>query len=73
MCANNVVGLTRDEVVAQGMFFLFAGYETTANTLAFLGYLLTVNSDCQEKLIEEIDTVMDGQVTHGRNRRTGNS
>lgn len=55
-------GLTHDEVLAQGIFFFIAGYETTSNTLAFLGYLLAVNGDCQDKLLAEIDDVMQGQV-----------
>lgn len=55
-------GLSHDEVVANGMFFLIAGHDTTAGTLAFLGYSLAVNGDCQQKLIDEIDSVMNGQV-----------
>jgi cytochrome P450 len=42
--------------------FLLAGFETTATTLSFLGYLLALNSDCQDKLIAEIDEVTQGQV-----------
>lgn len=57
-------GLTHEEVLAQGIMFLMVGYETTATTLAFLAYLLAVNSDCQDKLIAEIDDVMQGQVRH---------
>ena len=58
----SVVGLTHDEVLAQSILFLFAGYDTTATTLAFVAYSLAVNPECQDKLIAEIDDVMKGQV-----------
>ncbi|QDZ20218.1 cytochrome P450 [Chloropicon primus] len=47
--------LTQDEVKAQAILFLLAGYETTANTLAYAIYLLTQNKEAEKKLIEEID------------------
>uniref|UniRef100_A0A7S2SYC1 Cytochrome P450 n=1 Tax=Chloropicon primus TaxID=1764295 RepID=A0A7S2SYC1_9CHLO len=47
--------LSKDEVVAQAFTFLLAGYETTANTLAYAIYLLTQNKEAEKKLIEEID------------------
>ncbi|GAV06313.1 hypothetical protein RvY_16327 [Ramazzottius varieornatus] len=46
--------LTTEEVMAQSMIFLLAGFETTANTLTFLSYLLTANPEIQEKLRKEI-------------------
>lgn len=55
---NKSKGLTHDEVLAQGIVFFLAGYETTANTLALFGYQLAVNPDVQERLIKEIDDVM---------------
>jgi cytochrome P450 len=57
-----VAGLTHDEVLAQSILFLLAGYDTTATTLAFLGYSLAINAECQDKLIAEVDDVMNGQV-----------
>jgi cytochrome P450 family 3 subfamily A len=51
-------GLTEEEVIAQGLLFFIAGFETTANTLSLLGYSLATNPECQEKLIAEIDKVM---------------
>jgi cytochrome P450 len=58
---QNRRGLTHEEVLAQSILFILAGYDTTASTLSFFGYLLAVNSDCQEKLIAEIDSVMKDQ------------
>ncbi|EDV25748.1 Cytochrome P450 3A12 [Trichoplax sp. H2] len=47
--------LSDDDIVAQSFVFLLAGYETTASTLSFISYLLALNPDVQEKLINEID------------------
>ena len=47
--------LGTDEVKAQAFLYLLAGYETTANTLAYSVYLLSTNPEKEEKLIEEID------------------
>ena len=40
--------------------FIIAGYDTTANTLSFACFCLATNLDVQEKLVEEIDTVLQG-------------
>ena len=48
--------------MANGMIFMLAGYDTTATTLTFLMHSLAVNPDVQDKLREEVDRVMDGQV-----------
>ena len=55
-------GLTHGEVLAQSILFLLAGHSTTANTLAFITYLLALNADCQEKLVKEIEDILQGQV-----------
>ena len=53
-------GLTKEEIVGQGFIILIAGYETTATTLQYLTYNLTMNPDVQEKIFEEIrDNVGD--------------
>ena len=59
-------GLTHDEIVAQGLLFFLAGFETTANTLALLGYNLARHPECQEKLYQEIMEVTGGQVSSGK-------
>ena len=44
------------------MLFFLAGYETTATSISFLLYNLTLNPEIQEKLHEEIMDVAGDQV-----------
>ena len=46
--------LTDEEIVGQCIIFLFAGYETSSNALAYITYYLTINQDIQDKLRAEI-------------------
>ncbi|XP_040189886.1 cytochrome P450 3A24 isoform X3 [Rana temporaria] len=48
--------LTDTEIMAQGLIFIMAGYDTTSNTLMFMAYLLATHPDVQTKLQEEIET-----------------
>jgi len=54
------IGLNSREITENAITFFIAGYDTTANTLAFACYCLGTNPDVQEKLVEEIDTVLQG-------------
>ena len=45
---EGVSRLSDEEVVAQSVVFLLAGYETSSNTLAFTLYYLVVNPDARE-------------------------
>lgn len=47
--------LTNEELVAQCLLFLLAGYETTSTTLAYIMYEMSVNPEAQKRLQEEID------------------
>ena len=47
--------LTDEEIVVHCITFLLAGYDTTANTLAYTSYLLALNPEVQEKLQADID------------------
>ncbi|MEW5312029.1 MAG: hypothetical protein WDW38_003692 [Sanguina aurantia] len=47
--------LDDSEVLQQAFTFILAGYETTANTLAFTIYLLAVNPEVEARLIAEVD------------------
>ncbi|XP_040836338.1 cytochrome P450 3A6-like [Ochotona curzoniae] len=48
--------LTDTELLAQSIGFLFAGYETTSNTLCFIVYLLATHPDVQQILQQEVDS-----------------
>ena len=47
--------LSDEEIVANSILFLLAGFETTANALSFVSYLLALNPEIQEKLQAKID------------------
>lgn len=53
--------MTDEQVNAQVLSMLFAGHETTANTMAWTWYLLSNNPHAYEKLTAEIDQVLQGQ------------
>lgn len=46
-----------DEVIAQCLIFLLAGFETSATMLTFTAYEIAINPDVQQKLFEEISKV----------------
>lgn len=46
---------TDDELVAQSFLFFFAGFDTSSTLLSFLIYELSINSDIQQKLYEEVE------------------
>ncbi|XP_076056874.1 thromboxane-A synthase-like [Oratosquilla oratoria] len=50
--------LTEREVVENAFMFVLAGYETTSNALGYTFHLLSVHSDVQDKLFEEINNVV---------------
>ncbi len=47
----------RDEATT----FMLAGHETTANALAWMWYLLALNTDARDLMLEEVDTVLEGR------------
>lgn len=59
--------ITDNLIAAQAFLFFIAGYETSGTTSSFLLYELTVNPDVQEKVITEIDDMLqktNGKVTY---------
>lgn len=46
-----------EDIQAQSLMFLLAGYETSSTTLSFICYHLALDTHAQDKLREEIDRV----------------
>lgn len=51
--------LTNEEILATCFAFFMAGYETTGTTLAYMSYLLAKHQEVQDRLREEILTVLN--------------
>ena len=47
--------LTFEEMVADCLVVMLAGYDTSSNSLAFTTYLLAVHQDVQERLADAIN------------------
>lgn len=47
-------GMTDDEIAANAIMFLFAGYDTTSTAMIFTSYFLATQPKYQEKLVQEI-------------------
>uniref|UniRef100_A0A182IVU5 Cytochrome P450 n=1 Tax=Anopheles atroparvus TaxID=41427 RepID=A0A182IVU5_ANOAO len=65
--AESTERFTLDEVSAQAFVFFFAGFETSATTLAFALYLLASNPAVQERCREEIGeklALYDNAITY---------
>ncbi|XP_048758996.1 cytochrome P450 3A8-like [Ostrea edulis] len=55
-------GLTEDEVTGNSILFLLAGFDTTASTMTFMAYSLATNPEIQEKLIDEVDSILGKEL-----------
>ena len=49
-----------DDILAQSLVFLLAGYETPSTTLGFVCYHLATDTHVQDKLRDEIDRMWPG-------------
>lgn len=50
------------EIFSQAVMFMIAGMETTASTLNLIAYNLAKNQNIQQKLIDEVDRVLENHV-----------
>ena len=55
--------LTNDEIRSQSLLFMVAGIDTIATTLSNVSYMLAMNPESQEKLIQEIKSVLAKHVS----------
>lgn len=55
-CKKSLSKLTDEQIVAEAVGLMMAGYDTTANALAYTSYLLALHPEIQEKLQAEIDS-----------------
>ena len=55
-------GMTDTQVRDEALTLFLAGHETTANALTWTWYLLSQNPECEARLHEEIDSVLQGRV-----------
>jgi cytochrome P450 len=55
-------GMTDTQVRDEALTLFLAGHETTANALTWTWYLLSQNPECEARLHQEIDSVLEGRV-----------
>jgi cytochrome P450 len=55
-------GMTDQQVRDEALTLFLAGHETTANALTWTWYLLSQNPDCEQRLHQEIDSVLQGRA-----------
>ena len=55
-------GMTVEEQSERCISFLFAGHETTANTLTWTWYVLSQHLHVEQRLHAELDTVLNGHL-----------
>ena len=51
-------GLTYDQILGQGFMFFMSAYNTAADTLGYILYLLAVHPDIQKKALQDIQSVL---------------
>ena len=57
--AKSPLRMSDAEVVENSILFLFAGNETTAQSISYASYCLALHPDIQEKLQSDIDAYFD--------------
>ncbi|KAH8390163.1 hypothetical protein KR200_008412 [Drosophila serrata] len=55
-------GLTLEQMAAQSFVFFVAGFETSSSTIGFCLYELALHPEIQQRLREEIETVLSNEI-----------
>ena len=55
-------GFTPDQLIYEMSSIVFAGHETTANALTWLTYALSQHPEIEQKVHDELDTVLGGRI-----------
>ena len=55
-------GFTQKQMIYEMSSIVFAGHETTATTLTWLIYALSQHPDIEQKLLAELDSVLEGRT-----------
>ena len=55
-------GMTDQQVRDEALTLFLAGHETTANALTWTWYLLSQNTECERRLHQEVDAVLNGRA-----------
>jgi cytochrome P450 family 6 len=67
MLCFNFEGISMNSLAAQAFVFFLGGFETSATTMTFCMYELSLHQDIQDHLREEIDVVLqkhDDKLTY---------
>ena len=54
--------LTNAEILSQSILFMMVGSDTTATTLTWITHNLALYPESQDKLIEEVDSILEHHV-----------
>jgi cytochrome P450 len=54
--------ITPERVRSEATVNMLAGHETTATTMSFMWHLLSQNHWARDKMLEEVDTVLEGRT-----------
>lgn len=58
--AENNPSFTDEDIVDEACTFMLAGQDSVGASLAFCLFLLARNSECQQKCVDELDTIFQG-------------
>ncbi|XP_043269735.1 cytochrome P450 9e2-like [Venturia canescens] len=61
------IPMTNDDITAQAIIFLLAGFDTSARLMCFVSHVLSHHPDIQDQLRDEVDAILgqdDGSISY---------